>query len=61
MNRIFGTFDLGSILGIDGQRCMRDAWVANFAINFFVKSNVNLELVIQGSGALATSKTFLME
>ena len=40
---------------------MSDAWVANFAVNLFIKSMKDLQLVIQRSTAIFASKAFLME
>ena len=40
---------------------MIDIRIASLAIDFFVKSDKNLKLVIQGSVAMATSETFLVK
>lgn len=40
---------------------MSNCRITNFAIDFFIESNINLQFVIQGFAARFTGETFLVK
>ena len=58
---IWHCFDFTSVGWIHRQWSMSNCRITNFAIDFFIESNINLQFVIQGFAARFTGETFLVK